>query len=373
MKQNNQCGDKMKIMLVSNMYPSPGAPNYGVFVSNTGKILSESGFDVEPVVMVKEKNKYLKIIKYICYYFRIIVKGIFRKYDIIYVHYASHNAMPIIMLKFLKCNMRIYTNVHGSDVVPESSFSAKLQKYVKRLLMISDKVITPSPYYKGLVCRKYGIDGGKVYVFPSGGVNTDVFYPVVDKAAVFERYGFDRGCSYIGYAGRIDYKKGWDVLLKSAKELKKQGFLKDKKFIIVGSGKESPQFQEMIDDYCLNDVIIHFDLLPQGKLNEIYNCIDLFCFPTMREGESLGLVGIEAMACGVPVAGSRIGGLLDYIVDGKNGFLFEPGNYKELAEKISEFFGYTPERIESMRRMAISTSSRYVVENIKGYLIDIFK
>lgn len=363
----------MKIMLVSNMYPSPGAPNYGVFVANTGRILSESGFDVEPVVMSKEKNKYMKLLRYVCYYFRILIKGIFKRYDIIYVHYASHNALPIIMLKSLKCSIRIYTNVHGSDVVPESSFSEKLQKYVKRLLTISDKIITPSLYYKDLVCRKYGIDGGKVYVFPSGGINTEVFHPVDDKDSIYERYGLDRDSRYIGYVGRIDYKKGWDVLLKSARELKKKGFLKDKKFLIVGSGKQMAQFQKMADEYGLNDFIVHFDMLPQQKLNEIYNCMDLFCFPTMREGESLGLVGIEAMACGVPVVGSRIGGLLDYIADGENGLLFEPGDYEELGRKISGYFGFIPERKEAMREMAISTSSRYVVENIKETLIDIFK
>lgn len=363
----------MKIMLVSNMYPSSSAPNYGVFVANTGKILSESGFDVEPVVMVKEKNKYLKLLRYSCYYFRILIKGIFKKYDIIYVHYASHNALPIILLKFLKRNVRLYTNVHGSDVVPESNFSEKLQKYVKTLLTISDKVITPSPYYKGLVCRKYGIDGGKVYVFPSGGINTKVFYPAADRTMIFEKHGLDKKCRYIGYVGRIDYKKGWDVLLKSIKELKEQGFLTDKKFIIVGSGKEVPEFQKMIDEYCIGNFIVHFDMLPQQKLNDMYNCMDLFCFPTMREGESLGLVGIEAMACGVPVVGSRIGGLLDYIVDGENGLFFEPGDYRELCSRITEYFGYTPEKKESMRKMAISTSDRYGVEKIKGCLIDIFK
>lgn len=363
----------MKVMLVSNMYPSRTAPNYGVFVANTGKILSESGFDVEPVVMHKEKNKYLKLLKYICHYLKVILKGLFGRYDIIYVHYASHNALPIIVLKFLKPGACIYTNVHGSDVVPESSFSEKLQKLVGKLLRLSDKIITPSLYYKNLVCSKYCIAREKVFVFPSGGIDTSVFYPVNDKDSLYKKYGLDKDKSYIGYVGRIDYKKGWDVLLKSAGELKEKGFLKDKRLIIVGSGKQEEQFREMVDEYGLKDFIIRFDMLPQQKLNEIYNCMDLFCFPTMREGESLGLVGIEAMTCGVPVLGSRIGGLEDYIVNGENGLFFEPGDFKGLEGRICEYFGYTPDRIENMSKMAIDTSMRYTVDSIKNILIDIFK
>lgn len=52
--------------------------------------------------------------------------------------------------------------------------------------------------------------------------------------------------------------------------------------------------------------------------------MDLFVFPTQLE-ESLGLVGLEAMACGVPVIGSCIGGLTDYIEEGTNGFFSSRG------------------------------------------------
>lgn len=50
--------------------------------------------------------------------------------------------------------------------------------------------------------------------------------------------------------------------------------------------------------------LIRFDLLPQEELVSIYNVSDAFIFPTRREGESLGLVAIEAMACGTPVIAS---------------------------------------------------------------------
>jgi Glycosyltransferase len=362
----------MKILLVSNMYPSEKYPNYGVFVKNTEEILGSAGFSIDRVVMHKETNRFVKLFNYAKYYASIILKGLFSKYDVIYVHYASHNALPLIILKWIKKRIKIYTNVHGGDIVPESNFSQKLQVYVKQLLRVSDKVIAPSMYYKSLVGRKYGIDEEKIFVFPSGGVNSHVFHVTEDKEIVYKKLNLDMNTKYIGYVGRIDYKKGWDILLQAINLLKAGDFLEDKRFIIVGSGKQDSDFERMVEKLDLGRFIIRYNMLPQSKLFEIYNSIELFCFPTMREGESLGLVGLEAMACGVPVVGSRMGGLLDYIRDGENGLFFEPGDIVMLKDKITEYFGYIEDRKRCMKEEAVKTSERYRVENIRENLLKIF-
>jgi glycosyltransferase involved in cell wall biosynthesis len=363
----------MKILLVSNMYPSSDAPNYGVFVKNTEQILIESGFSVDRIVIHKTKNKIEKLFKYIGYYLRIISKAVSGEYELIYMHYASHNAIPLLIAKTLKKDLKLYSNVHGSDVVPESKFSFRLQKYVQKLLAVSDKVITPSNYYRNLVCEKYKLDRGRVYVFPSGGINNEVFHEIRDKAGLYTGLGLDEKVKYIGYAGRIDYKKGWDILLEAAYMLKKDGFLEDKKLIVVGSGKQDDIFNHKVKEYGLEGSIVRFNMLPQNRLNEVYNCLDVFCFPTMREGESLGLVGLEAMACGVPVIGSKMGGLLDYIIDNENGMFFEPGDSKMLKDKIVEYLSLSPEKRENMRRKALDTSCSYRVDAIKETLVHIFR
>ena len=95
-------------------------------------------------------------------------------------------------------------------------------------------------------------------------------------------------------------------------------------------------------------------------------------FPTMLY-ESLGLVGIEAMACGCPVIGSNIGCLHEYIKDGITGFLFESGNSHELAERITYFYKLTDEQRNTMRIQAVKTAHQYDSDEISRMLISKMK
>jgi glycosyltransferase involved in cell wall biosynthesis len=70
-------------------------------------------------------------------------------------------------------------------------------------------------------------------------------------------------------------------------------------------------------------------------VNQFYSLADILVLPTITEDEGFGIVLLEAMANGIPVVGSNIGGIPEVIVDGETGFLFEPSNYLDLAEKIN--------------------------------------
>ncbi|MGF2617959.1 glycosyltransferase family 4 protein [Rossellomorea vietnamensis] len=362
----------MKIHLIANMYPSEDAPSYGVFVQNTEKILQSADITVDRTVLTKKKSKFQKLFGYAAYSLKIILKGLVNNYDYTYVHYAAHNSIPLLVLKALKKNVKIVTNVHGSDVVPEVPSQEKFQKYVKALLGKSYKIITPSNYYKGLVKEKYGVST-PIEVFPSGGVNKNLFFVKDTKEELFSQYKLDKQYQYAGFVSRMDVGKGWDVLLDAIADLKKDQSLDKVKFVIVGDGKQRPDFEAKVSDLGLEDDIVRFSLLPQKSLADIYNCLEIFCFPTTRKGESLGLVGLEAMACGAPVVGSAIGGLLDYVEDGQNGFLFQPGDSQGLADGIKAFFHLSSEEKEAMKRNALAKADEYEVENIKPLLINVFK
>ncbi|MCA1320491.1 glycosyltransferase family 4 protein [Bacillus tianshenii] len=362
----------MRILLVSNMYPSEEFPSYGVFVKNTESILTDHGYKVDRAVMQKSSGKTAKLIQYILHFLKVILMGATGNHDVIYVHYASHNALPLLLLKKIKKNVVIYTNVHGSDVVPEVASQEKYQPYVKRLLEASAKVITPSNYYRNLVAEKYSLDKGKIHVFPSGGVNKKVFYNMPDREAALKELKLSPELRYIGFVGRLDVGKGWDIFLKALKGVKDNGSLNGYKAIVVGSGKEQGKYEQMVKEFGLQEDIVYYPLLKQDMLSKVYNSIEVFCFPTTRKGESLGLVGLEAMACGVPVIGSRIGGLLDYIREDENGMLFSVGDEKELEQKLTSYLNYDEMRRDAMKKHALATAEKYEVNSIKSTLVEIF-
>lgn len=364
----------MKILLVANMYPSSNFPSYGVFVQNTEKILQNEGFQVDKAVLQKKTSKISKMLGYAIYYSKILSKGLTGNYDAIYVHYASHNAMPLLWLKKLKPSVRIVTNVHGSDVVPEVASQEKYQPAVKKLLQQSSLIITPSHYYEKLVQQKYGIKTA-IRVFPSGGVNAEVFHPKKNmRLDILSQLKLDPAFRYIGYVGRLDVGKGWDHYLRAISFYvnEKPEERNRTRFIAVGSGKEDEAFKQLAKSLDIEDVIVHYPLMKQSDLANIYTVIEAFIFPTTRKGESLGLVGLEAMACQTPILASAIGGILDYVQDGRNGWLFTPGDAVQLKDLLVKFDDLSDEEYEKISQAAYETALQYEQTAIQSKLSAIF-
>ena len=114
-------------------------------------------------------------------------------------------------------------------------------------------------------------------------------------------------------------------------------------------------------------------MVSQEELINIYNSLDIFVFPTYRRSESLGLVGLEAMACEVLVIASKNYGPTDYVVDNKNCKFFNPKDYKDLADKILEMKKLNNEEKNKMRKKARETAIKYDSKNTKELILNVFK
>jgi len=101
--------------------------------------------------------------------------------------------------------------------------------------------------------------------------------------------------------------------------------------------------------------------------------LDVFVFPTYRVDESLGLVGLEAMSCGVPVIASNMGGPKGYINSGVNGLLFTPKDADDLASKIMTYNNYRGDKKTNMIKSAEKTAADYDSKKVKNELITFLK
>jgi glycosyltransferase involved in cell wall biosynthesis len=340
----------MKLFLVSNMYPSDKFPNFGIFVQNFEESYIENGGVISEKVVINSiySNIFIKFACYIIYYFKIIFKGLFSNYDIIYVHYVSHNSLPIYILsKFRK--KRLVLNFHGDDLIPRSSLTKIFHFFIKKILLKTDLVVLPSLYFKNIFSNKFEFNSDKIFVSPSAGINTDYFNQN-DKI-------FDIENITIGFVSRLEKGKGWRNFIRLLHDLQYVEKL-NVTGVIVGDGSE----KKILEEELLNKVnkinLILYTKLNHFDLANVYKTFDLFIFPSELP-ESLGLVGIEAMASGVPCIGSAVGGITSYLNDGLNGYLFNPSDYNQLLIKTKEYLDLNNELKMQMRMNCIETASKF--------------
>jgi len=337
----------MKIFLVSNMYPSLGDPLFGVFVKNIKEGLEKINVDFSSISCIEGKsgNIFQKTGKYLRYFGSIISNYSKGNYDLIYIHYLSINSILFRLIFLLYPIKSIVVNVHGSDVMKEHFVMRFFNTYLLRKAQL---IVVPSEYFKEEMLLRYRfLESKDIFVSPSGGVNTDVFY---------EKHNKQNNELILGFVSRIDNGKGWDLFLMLINDLKKMNLAV--KGIIVGDGLERVKLLALINTLQIQDVVDYRGLLSQDKLIDMFNQMDLFIFPTLL-CESLGLVGLESITCGTPVIASNIGGPSGYIIDGVNGYKFKPGSSKELTSKVLQFIELDEAGKEKIRIQAIKTSIEY--------------
>ncbi|MDY6953648.1 MAG: glycosyltransferase family 4 protein, partial [Thermodesulfobacteriota bacterium] len=100
--------------------------------------------------------------------------------------------------------------------------------------------------------------------------------------------------------------------------------------LYVGKGDMEPVLKEEARRMGASDKVLFLGW--RDDIPEIMPCLDVFALPSLNEG--MGRVLVEAMAAGKPVVASRVGGILDLVQEGLNGFLVEPGNPGALSDAI---------------------------------------
>jgi glycosyltransferase involved in cell wall biosynthesis len=361
--KNNEVNNK-NILLVSNMYPDNNHPHYGIFVKNVYEILKENDYKIDIVVMHKKNSKLNKVIAYLKFYLKSFWLSLWNNYEYIYVHFISHSTLGVILPVITSKNTKLVLNAHGNDLVKDEDKEIKNEKRSRFYLQYAAFIIAPSNYFKDVLIKKYGISKNKIVVYPSGGVDLNVFK---------KNNKIKKKENCYGYVSRIEKDKGYDTFILAINELKKQKKLTDKKFLIVGSGSEENILHDLIKKYKLSRYIKVMPLVSQEELVKIYNEITALIYPTRRKSESLGLTGLEAMACETLVIGSNKYGPSSYLVDNENSITFNPEDYHELALKIEEVSKMKKTAKNKLIKKAKETSILYSSENTKDIILNVFK
>ncbi len=214
--------------------------------------------------------------------------------------------------------------------------------------------------------KDFKMDPGHVHLVPNG-IDMSC-YPFTDEVLRRQKctqWSVD-GSPVLGIIARLSDVKGIDVLIRAMPSVKAS--FPGVCLMIVGQGPQESSLRTLVHQLGL-EKNVSFRSIVQSTA-DILPAFDVFVMPSLQEG--LGLSVMEAMAAGIPVVASNVGGLPDLVKDGQTGFLTPAGDSAALGKRIKGMLG-DPTRALNMARAARAliekefSSQRMVEGTMKVY------
>lgn len=235
---------------------------------------------------------------------------------------------------------------HGDDIQRDDTLSygltldTKIQNRVTQTCHIMDKLIALTPSVS-MCYQAMGIPDHKIIEIPNG-IDSDRLQMPVDKYKVRHKWHLPKDHTILLTVGRNHPKKGYDQIPQIASILKSKGL----KFTWLIVGKDTPKLSPLLETHQVAKEIRLIDeiggsqsphaqealLLPGDELIELYQCADVFVFPSHLE--TFGRVLIEAMAAGLPVITTDAPGCRDVVTHNETGLQTQPNNILAMAEFV---------------------------------------
>jgi glycosyltransferase involved in cell wall biosynthesis len=202
----------------------------------------------------------------------------------------------------------------------------------KEVLKEADKIIVVSNATRNYVLG-LGADAERIEVLHNG-VDLDRFKPLTGtKSEIRKRLGIPEDAIVVLTVRRLVYKNGIDTLIESAEmAIKKDPRLV---FLVIGEGPDFEEVKARIEQLGIGNKLRLAGFVSDEDLPFYYNAADFFVLPS-KSGEGLPLVALEAMACGLPVISTNVGGISE-IMPKDYGKVVPPNSPYSLAEAVLEF------------------------------------
>jgi glycosyltransferase involved in cell wall biosynthesis len=188
-------------------------------------------------------------------------------------------------------------------------------------------IVTVSKYSSEKIVQFYGVDQAKIRIVTNG-VDTQRFRPAQDLGKIKHQIGLgNKQC--VLFVGRLIPRKGLPFLVEAAKKIVNER--SETVFAVVGSGPLKNQLISHLERINLLGSFVFLGDVNEDMLVALYNCAEVFAFPSIQEG--LGIVLLEAQATAKPVVAFDVGGVHEAMLDKETGLLVRPDSC-ELADAI---------------------------------------
>jgi len=232
-----------------------------------------------------------------------------------------------------------------------------MRKYLESaVLKKSDLVVVLSQFTAERLSAVYGIEGEKIHVIP-GGIDLERFHPSKNSLCLRRKLNLPNDRIILFTVRSLVPRMGLANLITALKDIVEKA--PDVYLILGGEGPLKKNLISLTNKLGLMDYVNFVGFIPEEKLPDYYRAADIFVLPT-KELEGFGLVTLEAMASGLPVLGTPVGGTKEILGNFDPSFIsgsFEPCS---IADSILEkYFNF---KNEPQRWMEVSKRCRDFVE-----------
>jgi teichuronic acid biosynthesis glycosyltransferase TuaC len=354
----------MKILVVTSVFPNPAQPTLGVFVrERMFKVARHCELKVVapvpwfPFINLVKKGyrpnvpyfemqegievyhpRFFNIPRFFKFldgfFFFLSTVATIRKirkefdFDLLDAHFAYPDGTGAILLgKFFK--KPVIITIRGT--IRKLARFPLIRRQIRYALNNAAKIFAVCNDLKNAVVE-LGISPEKVVVMPNG-VDIDKFRPV-DRLVARRELGLQRDRKILISVGGLVERKGYHRIIAALPEIRKT--IPYVMYIIVGGpsveGNNEPELRRLVTELELQDAVLFAGPQPHAKLHKWLSAADVFCLATSNEGWAN--VFLEAMACGLPVVTSKVGGNEEVVASDEYGVLFDLDDRRQMVAAI---------------------------------------
>jgi teichuronic acid biosynthesis glycosyltransferase TuaC len=249
-------------------------------------------------------------------------------FDLIDAHFAYPDGVGAVLLGKL-FRKPVAITVRGT--IRKLTRFPLVRRQIRYALNNAAKIFAVCDDLKNAVVE-LGISPEKVFVVPNG-VDIEKFKPV-DRLAARRELGLPIDTRVLISVGGLVKRKGFHRLIAALPEIGKT--IPRVMYIIVGGpsveGNNEPELRRLVTELGLRDAVLFAGPRPHEMLHKWLSAADVFCLATSNEGWAN--VFLEAMACGLPVVASKVGGNEEVVASDEYGVLFDLDDGRQLVEAI---------------------------------------
>ena len=288
------------------------------------------------------------------------VKELFKQhFDIIHCHSPICAAITrLCAKKYRKEGTKVYYTAHGFHFYDGAPIKNWIMYYPaeKWLSKYTDVLITINKEDCKRARAKF--KAAKTVYVPGVGVDTNRFGSFARRKEIRMELGIADSDKLLLSVGELNSNKNHEVVIRALSRMNELGELPSNVYyFIAGIGDKEKDLNKLIKEKKMEDRIKLIGY--RSNISDYYASADVFVFPSFREGLSMSLM--EAMACGLPVACSKIRGNTD-LIDEMGGVFLNPGNIDSVSDALMEVLVLDKEKAGNHNR-----------EKIKGFDVEVVK